>query len=859
MRMHLQMATEANLAAGMSPKEARNTAQSEFGGVDQAKESYRDERGILWLENLLRDFRFAVRSLAKAPRFAVAVVATLAAGIGSATAIMSAARHVFFTPLPFPESERLYVVEDRMMPTSSNYFLSERRFRAYHEVTTSFSGLAAQRIELMNLVVDHVPFPVQTALVSEDFFAVLGVSMAQGRALAPTDYSGGDAAAVVLTHPLWVAHFNADPDLVGREILLGGVFRRVVGIAPANFRSPLGFANAEVLVPLPKGPTRGTHREMTENVDVVGRLKPGATAAQAQGELGTAKFPPSPDAASRQIQEMMDRNIVPLLVPLRLSTWSGNVRNDRLHVFWVFLGAVGFLYAIACVTAGNLMLGRTVVRRRELGVRLALGGGWFQVFRLLLIESLVLAFLGGLAGLIIAHWGCEATAHLLSTDLRWASTSLTLEPVTLLGAVAISLLTCVFIGTAPAWRIQHIDLQAALREGAGALGISRRLQKIRWLLVVLQASLAVVLLAGAGLLAKSFYRLQSVGVGFDPAGKYVVSGDLNRELKGASFASLANRVRVQLAGLPSVRSAAASNIVPLAGYSFSWAKIDNKPDAQDEMFQAMTVSPEFFEAMGIQLLAGRGLNGVRQGDPPVVVINEVMARKLFGGENPLGRRLDLKPFGKAEIIGIVQGTFESARTKDWPQGYFPLHQSSVGGSEKLTIVLQLAGDLPPGFEASVRRALYEIDPTIVANLESLATLAGDAVVVERYALRLLQVFAGVSLLLATTGLFAVLAYTVAQQRAEFGIRMVLGATPGTIFASILRRGMFLGLSGLAIGLGLTWALTRFLKTLLYETAPSDPLVLAAVVALSLGVIGVACWLPARRASMVNPIEALRAE
>ena len=577
MRVHLEMATEANVAAGMSPAEARRAARLECGGVDQAKEAYRDQRGLPWLESFLRDSRFAVRSLAKAPGFTLAVVATLAAGIGSATAIMSVARHVLFPPLPFPEAERLYVVEDRLMPGNLSNLLPERRFRAYRGVAASFAGLAAQRIEPMNLVLGNSPTTVQVALVSEDFFAVLGVGMAQGRALATTDYAGGAYPAVVLSHRLWVSRYDADPDMVGRDILLGGVFRRVVGIAPASFQSPLGYKEVDLYVPFPTSPASGTQRMMAEIVDVIGRLKPAVTVAQAQGELTTAKPALSSDRLSRMGQEMMDHNTEPRLLPLRSSTMGGNVRNDTLRVFWVFVGAVGFLYAIACVTAGNLMLSRTVVRRRELGVRLALGGSWFQVFRLLLIESLVLALLGGLVGLTIAHWGCSATAHLLAVDLRWSTTSLVLDPVTLFGAVALSLATCMLIGTAPAWRIQHIDLQAALKEGAGALGISRRLQRIRSLLVVLQAALAMVLLAGAGLMAKSFFRLQKVGVGFDPAGKYVVIGELDRQLKGAAFASLAVRVRERLEGLPGVRGVAISNVVPLAGFAFGWATIDGRP------------------------------------------------------------------------------------------------------------------------------------------------------------------------------------------------------------------------------------------------------------------------------------------
>jgi putative ABC transport system permease protein len=549
-------------------------------------------------------------------------------------------------------------------------------------------------------------------------------------------------------------------------------------------------------------------------------------------------------------------NIKPRIVPL-----VAYYQTDRSYIYWVFLGAVGFLYAIAGSNAVSLMLARTVARRRELGVRLAMGGSRWQIIRLLLTESLVLTTLAGFIGIFIAQWGYWALMTRQSPQAPAPAVQVwALHLPMLATVVAVSVLTSILVVIIPALRINHTHLSEALKEGAGSLGDSRRLQRMRSGLVVAQAALAVTLLAGAGLTLQSFWRLERVNLGFDPANKLAVNGVLPDGISQEAFLSLTTRFRDDIARLPAVVDVTYSGILPLANFAASWeVKIDGRPELGEIQFSANRVSPEYFTTLGLPILAGRGFAGMRPSDPPVAIINETAARRYFGSINPVGQHLDLDRYGKWEIIGVVTDVREWGRRQEIkPQFYYPFWQPPVFTGSFIELV-RLATAPPSGLEAMIRRAAYTAEPRLIVNVQHLADNAQQDVQNERNAMLILEVLSALALVLAATGLFAVMAYAVAQRQREFGVRMALGAAPGDLQWLVLRRGLVLAAAGVVIGLSAAWGLTRFLQSVLYETSPHDPVTYASVAGVLLAVAAAACWLPARRAARVDPMIALRAE
>jgi putative ABC transport system permease protein len=852
-REHLEERAERYIESGMSPEEARNAAKRDFGGVDQLKERCRDQRGWAWAEQTVKDFRFAARSLAKSPGFTLAVVATLAIGIGATTAIVSYARPILFPRIPYVQPERMVVVTNPDVTGSQPenpypFFSYSSRFVFFRESATSFAALGASRFDQMNLVVHDDPAAAYVSWVTTDYLALFGATVEHGRLFLPEEYRSDSGDVVLLSWAIWQKRFGADPSIVGQDIFLGGKARRVVEILSMQFSPSNYFSAADVY--LPDSPSPTPMALPFQWFQVVGRLKPGITIEQARAELARL-HPPVPTMDSAYLESINPR-IVPLVA---------YYQTDQNYVYWVFIGAVGFLYAIACSNAVSLMLARTVGRRRELGVRLAMGGSHWQIIRLLLIESLVLATVAGFIGILIAQWGYWA---LMSRHPHQASTTAiqiwALNLPTLATVAAVSMLTSLLVVLVPALRIKHTQLSDALKEGAGSLGDSRRLQRLRSGLVVIQAALAVAMLAGAGLTLRSFWRLERVKLGFDPANKLAVTGFLPDNITQDVFLRLTARFRDDIARLPSVAEATYSGILPMADFASPWTiKIDGRPELGEIQVSSNRVSPEYFGTLGLPVLAGRGFAGMRPSDPPVAMINETAARRYFGSTSPIGKRLDLDRWGKWEIIGVVGDVREVGRRMEIrPQIYYPFWQPPVVTSSFIELV-RLASAPPLGLEAMIRRAAYAAEPRLIVNVRYLADNARQDVQNERDAMLILQVLSALALVLAATGLFAVMAYAVAQRQREFGVRMALGAAPGDLLRLVMRRGLVLAATGAVFGLGAAWGLSRFLQSVLFETSPHDPMIYVAVAAILLSVAGAACWLPALRATRVNPVEALRAE
>jgi putative ABC transport system permease protein len=587
------------------------------------------------------------------------------------------------------------------------------------------------------------------------------------------------------------------------------------------------------------------HYPNFENVQVAARLKPGVTLQQAQAELALTPMP--------SVMPTFLQALTPRVIPIR-----DEYRAEGSRLFWVFLGAVGCLYAISCANAVNLMLVRTVTRRRELGVRLALGGSRVQLVRLLIAESMVLTVLAGALGLLVAKGGYAVLGDLIGRWLNDSGQIGVLDRPTLMITLVVCLGTGLLLGLAPAWRIGRANLQDVLKEGAGSLGDSRRLQRLRSGAVVLQAALATILLIGGGLMVRSFERLQRTGVGFDTSNTYDMFGDLPFGPSADSFFNLGDRAVAELRRLPGVQATALADGPPMRFGCFSrMVQIEGRPDLGKIGCSEDAVGPGYFAAIGLPLRLGRDFAGIHRGDPRVVVINDALARRLFPRANPLGQRLDLGFDKVCEIIGVVGDVHEvGARQVPLPHYYVPFGQRTSPKNHFLHVLLRLTGKPDTGLEAEVRKTMYSIEPRMVTQFWK---LEDDSLFVERGTLAVLQVMSVLALLVATIGLFAVMAYAVAQRQREFGVRIALGAAPDILLRMVLRRGLALAALGVVMGLGASWGASRLLASVLYETSPYDPATYAGVAIILLVAAAAACWLPARRAAKVEPIVALRAE
>ena len=867
--MHLEMQEAANRAAGVLATEAGPGARRQLGNMDRLKEECRDEWSFVWLEQLKRDGVLACRALAKAPGFALAVTGTLAVAIGATAAIVDVALQILNPSLPFPDPGTLLVVQEHNTRTNAPALMTAAQFASFRTRTTAFDRLAAQHPEQMNLVVDGRPAAVKVAWVTPDFFGAFGVPPARGRTfVAEEHFAAGNGSVAILTHRVWVTDFGGDPAVLDRTFLLGGQTYRVIGVMPESFLSPIGFPAWGVFLPTTEQAlARGEWWQTL--VWSVGRLKPGAQLAQAEAELATIR---PPDGLPAEVLA----GLVPRIVPVRTL-----YRSDRDRVIAVLFAAGGFLYAMACANAFNLVLQRIAGRRLELGVRVALGGCRQRLFQLLVIENLLLIGGAGLGAGLLAWWFCSL---LVSFVFFWWETVGPLGVhggtlVLVLGLATLGALAAV--GILPAWQAMRAAGPGTVGRKTGSFGDNRQFRRWRAASAVAQAALAVILLVGAALCGRTWAHLMKAGVGFDPERRIAVIGQLPQPTFAdlpptEAYLSLAARLREELGRLPGVERSALASRVPLFNNSESGVvRIAGRAAAADLRCSFIRASPEYFATMGQRLLRGRGFAGMRRGDPGVVVINETMARECFPGENPLGCRLDMGFRGQWhtgnardaaeretwEIIGVAADVRdEGQRVAPRPQCYMPFWQRNPYDVQALAVLLELHGPVAGEFAAEVRQAAFAVDPhVVISDVVALEERAEVSLQLERCASATLGFVAAIALVLAGMGLFSVLSRLVAEQQQEFGVRMALGATPGGLQWSVLRRGLRWTSLGVVIGLGASWALTRTLQVLLFATSPHDPAIFVSVALFVFAVAGVACWLPARRAAKIDPMLALRAE
>jgi len=799
---------------------------------------------------MLNDLRYALRQLIKAPGFTAVAILTLALGIGACTAIFSVVNVVLLRPLDYPEPDRVVNIRETQLPKFPEFSVSPPNYLDWEKQTKSYEYLAAYTGSRVNLTGDGEPQQLIGIKATAHYFDVFGVKPALGRMFLPEEDAQGKNHVVVLSHGFWQRVFGGTRDIIGRSIQLNGEPYQVVGVAPF-----VGIASkVDVWMPMAFKPdetandARGGHY-----INVAGRLKKGVTVAQARAELEVI-------AAQLAVQYPdPQKGWGIFMMPL-----PDYMVRDIKPVLYTLLGAVGCVLLIACANLANLLLARATARHREISIRAALGAGRGRLIRQLLTESVVLAIFGGAAGVLLARWGLDALLALAPTNLP-RITEIHLDPGVLLFSLALSIVTGLLFGIAPAWLAARADVNEALKQGTRGSTEGGVRGRLRSALVVIEVTFALVLLGGAGLLARSFMQLAHVDPGFIPENATLLRLSLPQKKypeKDQQIA-FANTLVERVKGLPGVQAVGITHSMPLVGDYVLGFNIEGRPavdpaDLPSTNYYAVT--PDYFRAMGIRLIRGRVFTPQDDAKAPrVAIINETMARQFFPNEDPIGKRINITngPDTWREIVGIVadikQYSLDKATTA---QSYEPFAQVPF---TSLNVVIRTKGS-PAALLGALRPAVYDVDKDQpIGTIRPLEEIMAESIARQRFAMLLLTVFSGVALVIAAIGIYGVMAYNVVQRTGEFGIRMALGAQQRDVLKLVLTQGGKLIGLGLVIGLLATLGASRAMGSMLFNTSAYDPLTLASITLLLGAVALVACFFPANRATKVNPIEALRAE
>ena len=807
---------------------------------------------------LLADLRYAVRVLARRPALTLIAVATIALGIGASTAIFSVVDAVLLRALPYRDADRLVMVWEAQLERGrmenvinlGNYGDWKAQSRTLSDFAAFFDTTAA-------LGGDGEPEQVPSQIATPELFRVLGTAPLLGRTFAPDDGIKGQPEAVVLSFGLWQRRFGGDRSIIGHEFLMDGRDAVVIGVMPEGFAWHIkqGSMTRQAAQLWSAWQVADELKQRRGRFAMaVARVAPDSTVDEAVAEMRAIGARLSSDHPA--FNAKWGVNVVPVRTQL-----SGELRPSLL----VLMGAVGFLLLIACANVSNLLLARATARHNEIAVRVALGARRRRIVRQLLTESVLLAGLGGVAGLVLAVWGIDVLMGLAPPELGDLPDAGLSVPV-LVFAIAMSLATGIAFGLAPALVATRIDLHQSLKEGARDSGGAQR-RRLRAALVIVETALALMLLVGAGLMMKSFVKLAAVNPGFDPSDVLTLKVSLPeaRYDTDEKLLGTMSRVSSELGALPGVEAVGAVSFLPFAGPpSATRIAVEGRPPlpaGSELVTQVNIVDTGFFRVLGIPLVRGRLFTADEQREMRhVVVVNQAFVRSAFPGEDPLGKRVVIHMKDEnvpSTIIGVVADSAHAALDREIePMSYWP-HPELVWSS--MTFVLKTRGD-PTAVAGAARRAIYAIDPAQpVADVQTLDTLLSRSIARARFTTVLLAVFAAVALLLAAVGIGGVMAISVEQRTREIGIRIAIGAPPPSVVGLVVRQGMALAFAGLAIGVAGALALGRFLEKLLFGVAPTDPTTFIVIAAGLATAALVACLIPARRAAGVDPIVALRNE
>ncbi|MCA1568366.1 MAG: ABC transporter permease [Acidobacteria bacterium] len=870
---HLDDRYEQSVRGGATKEEASQAALLELTESDLLVQELRRverpvqqepvvpgaQRRMNMLGDLSQDLGYGLRMLLKNPGFTVVAVIALALGIGANSAIFSVVNTVLLRPLPYQDPDRLVMVwEDntkagypRDTPAAANYI----DWRDQNQV---FEGMAAIADMSFNLTGTGEPERIDGRRVSANLFPLLGVEPHIGRAFLPEEDQPGANRVVVMSHGLWQRRFGSDVNIAGKSLTLNGESYTVVGVMPPSFQFPAG--EDELWVPLAltsqEAANRGRHY-----LQVVARMKPGVTLEQAQTEMSAI--------AARLQQQYPDQNTD---LGAAVTMLHEHVAGDIKPALLVLLGAVGFVLLIACANVANLLLARAAVRQKEISIRIALGASRLRLIRQFLTESALLAALGGVVGLLLSLWGVSLLKAFIPPTISQAG-EVSIDGRVLIFTLLISLLTGLIFGLAPALQASRFNLNETLKEGGRDSAAGSRGNRIRDLLVIAEVAVSLILLIGAGLLINSFLRLRNVDPGFRTGKLLTMQVELPQQKypdharRSAFYTELISRIEA----LPGVNSAAVTNWIPLVlqGDSIGFS-IEGRPDPAPGQGKRPTVvtrvtSPHYFQTMGIQLLQGRVFGDQDKIDSPAVaVINETMARRFWPGEDPVGKRITPGSLNSPDpddwltIIGVAKDVRQFELVADpKPQMYISYMQAGFFAPRHLVVSTAVE---PLSLAAAARRTIWEIDKDQpVSNIRTMENVLSDSIARQRFSMLLLGIFAAVALVLAAVGIYGVMSYSVAQRTREIGIRMALGARRGDVLMLTVGGGLKLVLIGVAIGLVAAFILTRVMSSLLFGVSATDPSTFIIISLVLVSVAALASYIPARRATKVDPMVALRYE
>jgi predicted permease len=869
LRFHLEREIAAKTASGAPPEEARYATMREFGGVEQFKEECRDTRHVNWLADIVQDVRYGVRMLRKSPAFTAIAIATLALGIGANTAIFSAVNGILLQRLPYPNPQELLTIGAfKVFPgtgVSASFSLSPADWREIQNQTTSIARLAMFNSKEFTLTGEAAPQIVPGARVSSDFFPLLGVAPLLGRTVLPGDTQPGEEREAVLSYSLWKELQGSDAWAPGRSITLNDQSYAVIGVMPPEFVYALGGQPGQKGLWVPLVESSGPQKDSISNVDVVARLQKGFSLDGVNAQLKTVEPRLSPAWPEIFRGASLQARIV--------KPDFGEIQTGLL----ILMGAVTFVLLISCVNVSALLLGRSFARQREVAVREALGASRMRILRQFLTESILLSLAGGCAGILVAIWGVGALRAIAPPGTVGIE-RLRINSEVLWFTLAVSLLAGIFFGIAPALHASAKRSGAVLNEClSGSLSrYQARPRKLRGALVVFEVALAVILVIGATLVARSFEKLSGVALGFRTDHLLTMSMtfspsvcDSTREDNLDRCLLATDEIARRLRNLPGIETAAALSNLPLQQGAVSLSlQLENQKGESGletgDVVEERTVSPEYFHAVGLPLLRGRHFSSTDTKDAPeVAIVNESFARRFFGG-NAIGRRFS-RGNGKEgvplwiEVVGVVGDTRDFQIDNTPPAEHYLAFAQAKYFPGAINLIVRTPAD-PLAMADAARQQIWSVDKNApIADVKTMDAIVAETVAAPKFRTLLLGAFGALGLILAMVGVYGVISYSVTQRTHEIGLRMALGAQPRDVLGLVLGEGMMLAGIGIAAGALGALALTRLLESLLYEVKPRDPVTFIGVAIALATVAAAACYIPARRAMRVDPMVALRYE
>jgi predicted permease len=872
MRQHLERRIQEKIDDGIAPDEARQAALREFGGLTQVQERCRDEHGFPPLETIDQDVRFAARTLRKNPGFTAVVVLTLALGIGANATVLCWLRNLVLQPLPgVAAQERLVVIASNQ--GSGN--VSTDDLQDIAALNTVFAGALAAQISSASLVVDRQPEWTAAQVVSVNFFSVLGVQPLLGRTFLPNeDQKPGGNPVLVISERLWRRRFAASRDVLGQTVELNRHAFTIVGVVPDSFHGTMPPSTFDVWAP--RSMIWEVRNQRLEGRNRRGwcdlaRLNPGVTLAQANAAVATL------DAQLARTYPNTNRDVRHRVLPLSECPWGGQAVMSP--VLRLLLAVVGGVLLIVAANIASLLLARATVRQREIAIRLAAGASRARLVRMFLTESVVLALLGGGLGLLFARWAIESLPYFLPKLSLPLFLEFRLDAATLGLTLLVTLATGIIFGLVPALQASRSDLNTILKQGGRTAASGAAQHRLRNMFVIAEIALALVLLVSAGLCVKGLDRARQVDFGFAP--DHVLTANLQIGMNGytpETGPAFYRQARARLATLPGVEEAAFASWFPLGlsgckGFGV-WVDGYVRKPGEDPTCEFAIISPRYFAAMRIPLLAGRDFTDQDDATvPDVAIINQAFAQRFWPGQDPLGRKFLANDKWRT-IVGVTP-TGKYNRLDEPAHCFFYLPYQQGAPELDLNICLRLAVPNPAdggmtddaaalsqveGFAPALRQAMHAIDPAVeLLQTQPLTTHVANIFFVQRMATTLLLALGGVALLLAVMGVYAVMAYAVSQRTQEFGVRIALGATAADVLRQVFRQGLLLAGGGVVAGIALAFAVTHLLANFLYGVSPFDPVTFLGAPLIMAAVALIACYVPARRATQVDPIVALRTE